>query len=476
MKWVLTIPEMLIQPRRELLDDHRVGRQVEPHPPVLLGDRDPEQPELLHLLDDRLGEAVLVVVVLGVGDDLLVGELMDHLADRLLLVGPVLVGGRRRPCGGATYVTLCREDTGARLEGAKAVPLEASLGVSSIARQYRGAPDDAVVRRRGCRGSPPGSTGTSRARSCWPSGSARTRSPTACTTGRLHRVHLGSTPSAGRPRTRDWTGVRGGAGLRPGAALSHARRSALWGSARALAAPARGQSLTRPPRPGIVTHAPAPQPADIRDQHGIRVTSPARTLLDCAPSLDRQALTRAVNDGPAGTHAAPQPSSPTSSTASPTTPAAPCSSRSSRPTPAPPAPARGRLPGLLPSTRPPAPRCQRHASPATRSTPVRSRRLIVELDGWDFHTTATAFETDRDRDADTLAARLPDGPDHLGAHARAPGREAAPATILAERRRLAERVRRLRQPRAPSELDAGGSTASRAAPAARRRARGRPAR
>ena len=45
---------------RELLDDHRVGRQVEPHPAVLLGDRDPEQPELLHLLDDRLRELVRV--------------------------------------------------------------------------------------------------------------------------------------------------------------------------------------------------------------------------------------------------------------------------------------------------------------------------------------------------------------------------------------------------------------------------------
>ncbi len=76
-------------PPRELLDDHRVGRQVEPHPVEVLGDRDAEQPELLHLLDDRLRELVLVVVVLGVGDDLLVGELAHHLADRLLLVGPV---------------------------------------------------------------------------------------------------------------------------------------------------------------------------------------------------------------------------------------------------------------------------------------------------------------------------------------------------------------------------------------------------
>ncbi len=78
---------------RELLDDHRVGREVEAHAAVLLGDRDAEQAELLHLLDDRLGEQVLVVVVLGVGEDLLVGELMDHLGDRLLLVGLLGEGG-----------------------------------------------------------------------------------------------------------------------------------------------------------------------------------------------------------------------------------------------------------------------------------------------------------------------------------------------------------------------------------------------
>ena len=75
---------------RELLDDHRVGGQVEAHAAVLLGDRDPEQAELLHLLDDRLGELVLVVVLLGDGDDLVVDELAHHLGDRLLLVGLLL--------------------------------------------------------------------------------------------------------------------------------------------------------------------------------------------------------------------------------------------------------------------------------------------------------------------------------------------------------------------------------------------------
>jgi hypothetical protein len=105
---------------RELLDDHRVGRQIEPHAAVLFGDRHPEQAELLHLLDDRLGEGVLVVVVLGVGQDLLVGELMHHLGDRLLLVGllGVRLGGHGHSlsapgrCPVRPFGSLTRENTG----------------------------------------------------------------------------------------------------------------------------------------------------------------------------------------------------------------------------------------------------------------------------------------------------------------------------------------------------------------------------
>ena len=52
MKCVLMTPEIEIQPRRELLDDHHVGREVEAHPAVLLGDGDAEEAELLQLLDD----------------------------------------------------------------------------------------------------------------------------------------------------------------------------------------------------------------------------------------------------------------------------------------------------------------------------------------------------------------------------------------------------------------------------------------
>ena len=93
----------------ELLDDHRVGREIEAHAAVLLGDRHAEQPQLLHLLDDRLGEGVLVVVVLGVRQDLLVGELVDHLGDRPLLVGHlgVLAGGYGHLIGAPGSVSAC---------------------------------------------------------------------------------------------------------------------------------------------------------------------------------------------------------------------------------------------------------------------------------------------------------------------------------------------------------------------------------
>jgi hypothetical protein len=44
------------------------------------------------VLDDRLREFVLVVVFLGHGNDLVVGELAHHLGDRPLLVGLLRVG------------------------------------------------------------------------------------------------------------------------------------------------------------------------------------------------------------------------------------------------------------------------------------------------------------------------------------------------------------------------------------------------
>ena len=146
---------------RELLDDHRVGRQVEAHAAVLLGDRHPEQAELLHLLDDRLRELVLVVEVLGGGEDLLVDELAHHLGDRLL---DRRSSRRRWRCatamGGGSWLVRRREgrvdgapdaessarrqDTGDSAQAAPHAP--AGLDATTIARLARRRPGAGVLR------------------------------------------------------------------------------------------------------------------------------------------------------------------------------------------------------------------------------------------------------------------------------------------------------------------------------------------
>ena len=61
IKCVLMIPESVIQPRGQLARPRRIGEQIEPEAAVLLGDRDPEDAQLLQSLDDVVGEDVVVL-------------------------------------------------------------------------------------------------------------------------------------------------------------------------------------------------------------------------------------------------------------------------------------------------------------------------------------------------------------------------------------------------------------------------------
>ena len=61
MKWVLITPTDRHPAAGDLLDHQRVGQQRLAQAAVLLGDHQAEQAHLLHLLDDRLGELVLVL-------------------------------------------------------------------------------------------------------------------------------------------------------------------------------------------------------------------------------------------------------------------------------------------------------------------------------------------------------------------------------------------------------------------------------
>jgi very-short-patch-repair endonuclease len=192
----------------------------------------------------------------------------------------------------------------------------------------------------------------------------------------------------------------------PGAVLSHESAAALWKMLPRLDRPFNVTAKTNHHRPGIEVHrATTLAPRDTTVQLGIPATSPARTALDIAGRVTFGTLTRAVNDGRhAGfLHA-------------------------------------GALKDIVE-------RSKGHrgvkalrelALPAQRQAPTRSQfeddflafakryrlptplvnvkvaghvvdayfpdhKLVVELDGWEFHHDRAAFNNDRDRDADLLA-------------------------------------------------------------------------
>ena len=120
--------------------------------------------------------------------------------------------------------------------------------------------------------------------------------------GRLHRMHRAvyavGHPSVS-PEGRLLAAVKA---CGPGAVLSHVSAAALWG----LVRPSGGLPDVTVPgtsgrgHAGIRVHHTASLPdRDRRRRARIAVTSPARTLLDCAGVLDDRALRRAVREAQA---------------------------------------------------------------------------------------------------------------------------------------------------------------------------------
>lgn len=226
-------------------------------------------------------------------------------------------------------------------------------------------------------------------------------------TGRLFRVHTG-VYSVGRPPTTALEKASAAVlACGPGAGLSHRSAFCLWGFTDHWHSPPFDVIVVRDRRPkGIKTHrARGLTRKDFRSLHGIRATSPARTILDRAPALPEKTLRRAINDA----------------------------LRSELLRPAALADTVARFP-LHPGSKLLRPIiedtddgitdstfeddflafCTRHALPRPQTgvyvaghrvdALFRDAKLIIECDGWDFHNTRDSFESDRDRDADTLAA------------------------------------------------------------------------
>jgi very-short-patch-repair endonuclease len=148
------------------------------------------------------------------------------------------------------------------------------------------------------------------------------------------------------------------------------------------------------------------QPEDITHHHGIPVTTPARTLLDLADVLDDASLTRAVDEARLQRLLSLDDLA-TLLTRSPgraTKRLRPHVEDARRPT-------RSAFEDafLAFTERYGLPRPEVNERIAGYEVDMlwREQRVIVELDGWDYHDGRTAFERDREKDAALLAAGFP---------------------------------------------------------------------
>jgi len=223
--------------------------------------------------------------------------------------------------------------------------------------------------------------------------------------GRLHIVYRGVYSVGRPPKTAQEHAHAAVLACGGDAALSHHSALALWGlaewswSAIHVTVPA-----DRRPKRIKVHRTSGLMSRDVRTHAGIRMTSPARTILDCAPILTDKQLARAVNDGRRRAGLKPWHLSDVIERF----PNHPGARRLRKYTHVNGGPTRSAWEDAFPAW------CAKHDLPPPVMGAVVAghevdalfpeEKVIVELDSWEFHQDRGSFETDRDRDADTLAA------------------------------------------------------------------------
>lgn len=223
----------------------------------------------------------------------------------------------------------------------------------------------------------------------------------------------------------------------PTAVLSHGSALSLWGVWKRWDRPF-DVTLTGDRRPkGVKVHRVAKlSRKDVTRHQGIPVTTLARTLLDMAPSMRAKSLNRAVNNGRLAHQLDPaaladvvkrHPHHPGRRKLE-----AVVGISGERPT-------RSALEDGFPGF------CERYGLPIPQMNAIVcghevdalfvEEKLIVELDGWAFHSSRVSFEVDRKKDADTLAAGFGTLRITSARYEQEPDTEAARLhAILAERR------------------------------------------
>jgi very-short-patch-repair endonuclease len=224
--------------------------------------------------------------------------------------------------------------------------------------------------------------------------------------GRLWRVHQG-VYAVGRP-TLTLHGRFSAAVLScgPGAALSHLAAGVLLSL---LAERGPRIDVTVPGRGGrrrrgalIIHRGPLPD-EDVTTKHGLPVTTPARTLIDLADLLPRRRLERALDEAAYVrldvTDLQPRAGRRGSGTLAELIKRHDAGTTRTR------SDLEERMLSLLHRFRLQTPEVNAATIEGyTVDFVWREQRLIVETDGWAAHGTRTAFERDRHRDADLLAA------------------------------------------------------------------------
>jgi len=225
--------------------------------------------------------------------------------------------------------------------------------------------------------------------------------------GRLFRIFRGVYSVGRRPVTaQEWASaavLAAGAG----AALSHSSAMALWGFWRRWDRPYEVTIVGDRRTKGIRVHRSTTlHRRDVTTQLGIRVTTPARTLLDISPRLTDKRLKRTVNSALGSLWLTEDQLGETLARH----PRARGASRIAKLIGLEGTPTRSGWEDAFPAF------CQAHGLPApVMGAPIGGyivdalfvpERVIVELDSWPFHKGKIPFETDRDRDADTLAGRF----------------------------------------------------------------------
>jgi hypothetical protein len=189
----------------------------------------------------------------------------------------------------------------------------------------------------------------------------------------------------------------------PGALLSHQSAASLWGLFARWTFPLHVTAEGRRERPGITTHrCQWLNSSDHSLQLGVKVTSRARTVLDLAPSLPPDKLTRLVMDARRNHHlglTALQDVLDRNPLHKGTKLLRPFIDDPANPT-------ASHLEDLfrafIKKYDLPQPVINFNLRRKQPDAYFPEHNLIVELDGWEFHKDRHAFETDRERDAENL--------------------------------------------------------------------------